>query len=319
MTVLSRTTALTAVLMVLGGAASAQTADNAVSQGSGGAQSTPTVCDQPWIKVDGNEDGFVNRDEASQAIDQQFGQIDTDGNDEITKTEWVDCLSRNRDQVSAEADRSEENFASVDQNQDGNIDAGEYREGAEQAFKQMGNAGSGASDASGNDASASDSAAAGGDQNPIIVLRRFVWLTPDEANNPGSIGDMSEDEIAGRSAANFSSLDSNGDGILDTQEWSQRSTASMSENHASARFDTMDSNASGSISRGEYAAAREATIGSETTASTNAASSGASGTSSSSASGSHADQSDSAGQASRESGSAGSEDVPVFIYRFMPM
>lgn len=320
---LLRTTAMSVALVALAGTAGAQSDSGGNSANTADqTAASQTVCNTPWANVDGNEDGFVSRDEASGAVDRQFGQLDADGNDEITKTEWVDCLSSNRDSASAETDRSEENFAEADANRDQGIDPSEYRDQVEQsyrAFHQDQSETAEADSSTATDNSSQDSASASTtDDGPIIVLRRFVWLTPQEAEDSQAMRSMSEDEVAGRAAANFSALDADGNGTLDMQEWSKRSTASaMSEGQVNARFDELDADSNDAISRSELTSAQEMRD-EETTASTTADTSASSSSNSSASAASGSGQSDTSDQTTENSDSVGA-NTPVFFYHFMPL
>ncbi len=211
--------------------------------------SAPSYCDTQWIKVDGNEDGFVSREEASNAVSSQFGQIDLDGNGQITKTEWVDCMTRTQGQQSAKTDRSAENFAQADADQDKSMTRDEFRNASQQAFDES--------------RSATDANA-----EPVIVLRRYVWLTPEESQDASSLQAMSEDEAAGRSVRTFNALDENGDKIIDDQEWSAQSAASgPSEDEANLSFNQIDKDSSNFIDAEEYQEARNDLIDATTTGS----------------------------------------------------
>ena len=269
----------TAILLATGGfALTAQAQDSSEPQLTAGS---PSYCDMPWVQVDENSDGFVSQEEATGAVDSQFGAIDADGNGEITKTEYVDCKTRTGGQAAAESSRDEQNFAEADANKDSGIDRNEFRDQARQAYD--------------------DSQSAADDEQALVVLRRFIWLTPEEARDASALNDMSADEVAGRSAMTFAALDQNDDDIIDTMEWSERSPPSrMTEEWASAQFDELDSDATGSISQDEYKSARSKMLDETTTGSTDQ--SGAS---------------ESTGdQKASESGSD-AEGVPVFVYRFL--
>lgn len=271
---LLHTTAIAAAFAAFTFGAQAQESNDAESAVQ--SASAPSYCDTRWSSVDGNEDGFVSRDEATGAMDDQFSAIDADGNGEITKTEYVDCMTRTGDQASAEADRTEDAFASVDTDGDDQISREEFRDAAKQAFEQ------------------SRSAAA--DDEAVVVFRRFVWLTPEESGQEGIHSDMSADEAAARSAKTFAALDKNSDDIIDTQEWSERSPkAGIDEEWANARFEELDEDKSGAIGKEEYRTARNQMLDEMTTASTDG---------------------DASGGASDDSASTGDQGIPVYVYRF---
>mgnify|MGYP003634015007 CR=1 FL=1 len=274
MNYLLRTTAIVAVLGGFGMAAHAQQTD----------AMDANYCDKPWAQVDGNSDGFVSESEASSAIENQFGQIDLDGNGEITKTEWVDCMSKMRGQTTAEADRSDQNFAEADVNQDEQIDRDEFRQGSQQAYE----------DAQANNAN----------DDSMIVLRRYIFLTPQESQDQTAMQTMSADEAAGRSALSFSALDSNGDDKIDSQEWSERSPKlTRDEEWASAEFDRLDEDANGSVNQDEYQSARQQMLDEMSTGST---------TKDGSAS---TQPTEASGEASSQSSNS-DKGIPVYIYRF---
>ncbi|MDN3721880.1 EF-hand domain-containing protein [Roseibium salinum] len=125
---LRRTTAIAAALSCFAFAANAQNNDQSgetASNTQAGAQAS--YCDKPWSKVDGNSDGTVSKQEASTAIENQFGQIDSDGNGEITKVEWITCMGSIDQQAAAEADRDKQNFAEADTDKDTKINREEFR------------------------------------------------------------------------------------------------------------------------------------------------------------------------------------------------
>jgi Ca2+-binding EF-hand superfamily protein len=284
------TTAMGMAIAITSGGLHAQTTDQQSSQNTASSFS----CDKSWASVDGNEDGFVSREEASGAAEAMFSQLDADGNGEITKTEWVDCRSANRDLSSAETDRSNANFAGVDANEDQQIDPSEFRSQAEESYQAFHQ-----DQSASKDSGSQTEAASSEDADPVIILRRYVWLTPEEAGSDETVANMSEDEMAGRAAANFRSLDGNGDGVLDTQEWSQSSSASgVSEDVAGGQFDTLDGDSSGAITRSEFMSYHDDMVDGSNTASTGS------------------QTSDDAGQ---DQTSASRNDMPVFIYRFLSL
>lgn len=225
--------AIAAIVGSMAFAAHAQTSAEADGQMSAGV----SFCDMQWSAVDGNDDAFITREEATGAIESEFDAIDADDNGEIGKTEYIDCKTQGLDVTSAEAERDEDSFASVDANQDKSIDREEFALSAEQAYGDSRSAGS-------------------ADEEPLLTLRRFVWLTPEEASS-GAMRDMSADEAAARAALTFDRLDENSDDIIDTQEWATTTTArGQTQAAAEAAFDEIDADASGAIGPEEYAEAR---------------------------------------------------------------
>jgi len=176
MKTLVRTTAIALAMggLAFGAAAQETTDQTSASNAQAGQQMQASFCERPWATIDGNDDGFVAPNEASGAIDTHFSQIDANGNGEITKTEYVDCLSRMSGQTAAESDRDEQSFSSLDLNGDNQVNLEEFRDSAQKAFETA------QSDNANSDA--------------VLVLRRFVWLMPEEAKDESSLKDMTTDE-----------------------------------------------------------------------------------------------------------------------------
>jgi len=243
-------------------------------------------CNQPWAQVDGNSDGMISKAEASASVENQFGQIDTNGDGEVSKTEYTDCMSRVSGQAAAEADRNEQNFAETDIDQDSKIDRNEFRQSAQQAYE--------------------DGSAQNADEDSVVVLRRFVFLTPEESQDQSKLKNMSADEAAGRSALTFSALDQNSDDSLGQEEWSERSPQiTRNEDWASANFDRIDQDSSGSISKEEYQSARQQMLDDQMSTGSTSASTSASTSGEASGSGSATQASD--------------QGIPVYVYRFWTM
>lgn len=281
------TTAIAATLGVIAASAQAQT-----SSGAGATQEPASApadrCDSEWHLVDDDSDGFVTREEADGLLKDLFTLMDSNRNGEITKTEYVDCIAQTSDDTPpAEATRDEESFTTVDANQDDSIDPEEFRTGAEQAYQ---------------DSRSSTEAQA----DPVIVLRRFVWLTPDELSS-GAHGEMSADEAAWRSAQTFQGLDTDANGRLSNDEWAQsQATPGPIEQTVASRYERLDTDGSGSVSEQEFKQAQTAMLddtdtGSVTTSGDAQADASASG----------------GAEASAPADPSGETDgIPVFIYHF---
>ena len=270
-----------AIALVMGGLAfGAQAQENQADE-----QTAQSVCDTPWTQVDSNDDAFVSRKEATAAVDKRFGSIDADGDDKIDFAEYQACITATSGMQSAKADRSEESFKQADANQDDAIDANEYRDLAEQSYDNV------------QEAQVTDVNA-----EPFVVLRRYIWLTPEEAGDAGTMKNMSADEAAGRAAWNFASLDQNNDNRVSVEEWREHTAISVTdETQLRADFDEMDADSSDSISIEEYKQAQSTKFDATTTASVDE---GASGQSGSDASGSDE--------------GLGNHGVPVYVFRFLP-
>lgn len=312
----------TAIALATGGLAIGAQAQES-SDATQTAAADQGFCETAWTKVDADSDGFVSKQEAQGAIDARFGQIDKDGDGNITRVEYVDCVTGTGAPTPAPGERTEANFQETDTNQDDAIDRDEFRDLAEQSYDST--RGASATD-TGSDTSAksdtSKSAEAQTDQSagsqseqtadagetaasgPFVVMRRYVWLTPDEAGDPQMLRDMSKGEAAARSAYTFNSLDENNDDQVSVQEWKEREPSSgMTEDWANARFDEYDTDTSNAVSQEEYKQAWQRQLDQTTTASTESNMTGGEQTS---------DQDASDGQTSASS----DQGIPVYFYHF---
>ena len=277
----------TAIALAIGGVAFGAQAQENNNQQNQQAAAGQSYCDTAWTKVDADGDGFVSEQEASDSVQARFDSIDVDGDDRIDYAEFQTCMSARSGTQSAEVDRSEENFAEADADQDDQISRDEFRDRAERSYDDVQNA---------QDAEAN--------AEPVIVLRRYVWLTPDEAQNPETFRNMSKDEAAARSAYTFDSLDRNNDDMVTADEWSQHGWDSdAAETDMQARFDTFDSDSDEEVTREEFEAAESSMLDRTETASTD----GGSGSASADTTG---DETQASGQGS---------DIPVYIYHFRTM
>ncbi len=197
-------------------------------------QSADSVCDTPWVEVDTDTDGFVSEREASAAVEKNFDTMDVDNDGYIDFAEYQTCITGTSDMQAAETDRSDENFQQADADQDQQITGQEYSEAAKSAY---------------DEAQQAETA----DTQPFIVLRRFIWLTPEEAGDAETMQSMSEDEAAGRAAWNFAALDQDNNDRITVEEWREHTADSTtSDEQVRADFDEMDTDSSDTLSYEEF-------------------------------------------------------------------
>lgn len=201
------------------------------SAGEEMAASGSDYCEREWMTIDGNEDGFISGDEATGGLERRFDAIDADGNDAITKTEYIDCKTGTGVKA-ADAGRDDATFEAADADGDGLLTRKEYGDAAATAYEE---------------AIATDD---------VLILRRYVFLTPTEADRDGALSGMAEGEIAARSVRNFSFLDGDGNGEISMSEWRvQTPRVGMTDDAATAQFSELDGDGDDEITRKEYEAA----------------------------------------------------------------
>jgi Ca2+-binding EF-hand superfamily protein len=252
------------------------------AQGDQQAQAVPggaddeNRCEIPWTQVDTDGDGYVSDQEMSQDVTVRFNVIDTDGNDRVTRAEYVYCMTGALGNMNvAEIERDEGAFAQADINSDGVIDLNEFRQASQQAFQ----------DAQSEDAGPQD----------FLVLQRYVFLTPNDAQNELKLDSITEDEAAGRSAATFNQLDQDGTGSINPSEWAEKSPeAGMNKEVAVRRFSALDADSSGDITREEFLNGFAGRLEESET---------------------HAEDSEQQAAASDEP--SGQKGAPVYLYRFL--
>ena len=242
-------------------------------------------CDAPWTKVDADGNGTVSKSEAKNHLQASFSMLDADGNGNVTRQEYRDCFVRNAD-MSEVLKREEADFSKMDANGDDEIAMNEYRDQAKDEFDKTRDLSSDATSES------------------YQVLSSYVWLTPEEAENPDTLKNMSADEAAGRSGYKFRALDRNDDDRLSKDEWTDTETPSgMNEEWADNRFDEIDADGSGTLSSEEFASWQPAMTDKTTTASTDNASQNETGDAS-------------ASDAGNTNAQSSGDEVPVYFYFF---
>lgn len=185
-------------------------------------------CALSFETSDSDGSGGITQGEWASWRDQGFASMDRNGDGEIDRDEYANCMSMGVGDQMGKADRSADNMTEADMDKDGAVSAEEYRRAAEKAQGEAGQGGDG-----------------------ILVLRRYI-LVPARASDR-EVQDMSQSEAAARSAQMFRTLDKDNDGKLTQNEWSVDNSMMADLSESTGRtFDQMDADKSGKISRAEF-------------------------------------------------------------------
>ncbi|HSO48843.1 MAG TPA: hypothetical protein VLQ68_13045, partial [Rhizobiaceae bacterium] len=221
--------ALTTAIAVAMGmtVSSAQAQETNTSSGAAASSGSSITCDNWYGRVDADGNGYISADEQRNHIESAFSALDKDDNGEVSQAEYNDCFVK-PNSMSVSADRSQDNFGELDANSDQSIDMDEFKQSSQTAFRGM-------KSGSGSGSSGQSADAGSGDADNMLVIRRFIFLTPAEGQDPSALSNLTEDEAAGRAATTFAVLDKNGDGKISSDEWTE-SSPSYSEDRAESRF-----------------------------------------------------------------------------------
>lgn len=241
----------------------------AASGGAAFAQSneSDSFCDAGYVSADTNSDGVIDKEELEKVTEAEFSSLDANNDGTVTMAEYSDCRGSWTQLASNTKTMTDADLSVLDTNKDGTIDQSEYMDKADQEYmarwgttgtdKEVrdaefapatpeGEAGDDAQDASATDAQA----------EPYLILRRMVFI-PDDSKR--TIGDMSRDEVAHRSAQMFLLLDTDRNKLIDPEEQKGESAQQASmDDMLSEDFKRADTDQSGDLSREEYAAETQA-------------------------------------------------------------
>lgn len=212
------------------------------SSGAAASSGSAITCDNWYGRVDADSNGYISADEQRSHVESAFSALDKDRDGQVSQVEYNDCFVK-PNSMSVSADRSQENFGELDANSDKSIDMNEFKQSSQTAFRGM---------KSGTGSSSGTTADAGsGNADNLLVIRRYIFLTPAESQDPSALGNLTEDEAAGRAATTFAVLDKNGDGKISTDEWTE-SSPSYSQDRAESRFKQLDADSSSALSKEEF-------------------------------------------------------------------
>lgn len=203
---------------------------SALAQSAGGIGMGP--CEAGFVGADANNDGTVTAEETKAATERAFNEMDADGSGDVSQEEYVDCGTMGAGTTSAMTDRSEENMAEVDANDDGTLTQQEFMQGASEAHEAA-------------------SAAGSPGAQPVVILRRFVFLPAQ--NGSADIREMRSDQVEGAAAQQFGNLDTNRDNRLDKSEWAQQEAVKRDLSSVlNMEFSKDDKDQSGTLDMAEF-------------------------------------------------------------------
>jgi Ca2+-binding EF-hand superfamily protein len=216
-----------------------------------GAQTAPQqqarddYCAHGFLTAQTKQDGAISKTDATQLAQREFNALDANGDGRVTPAEFRDCLTRSSTSQQlalsppASAGRDESSFQkAADAN--GIIDRPHFMMGAKNEFREM----------------MAQTAAAG--QRPVAFAHHFIVPASDESGQASSGSGarrMSENEAAARAAYGMKSLDNDGDGTVDRDEW-RAAHQGISPTRADAEFRRLNRSGNGLLTRDEYVNAR---------------------------------------------------------------
>lgn len=213
-------------------------ASPAVAQEDPPPSEVAPFCTEGYVHADTDDDRLISNEELQAAIDAEWEALDADRSGDLTNEEIVACLNLIAGTQSASTDRSAENMAEADTDADGMLSAQEFMDAAQAAY---------------DDIHSDPSLSA--DDPRMMVLRRYIVLSPDEAGGP--LSDMTSDDVAARSAQAFRDLDTNADEMIDAAEWSRQDSARRDIGaQINMRTTEIDTDRSGTVSAEEYRQSR---------------------------------------------------------------
>jgi Ca2+-binding EF-hand superfamily protein len=190
-------------------------------------------CNAGFYEADMNADDTITQEELEQAARASFEMIDADQSGEVTAEEYEECGNRTAGTRAMPSDRSEDNFAEYDTNEDGGIDQQEFMTAASEI--------------------AGDLPAEG---MPSVEMRRFVFL-PESMRQEDASG-MDAEEVAARAAIMFVVLDADSDRAIGPAEWAKQEAVKTDvADMLSMGFSEADTDQSGTLSVEEYLASQE--------------------------------------------------------------
>jgi len=78
------------------------------------------------LAVDADRNGMVSADEAAAFADMMFDRLDSDGDESLSRDDFMSMPGGTGRPMPAAASRREEHFKQMDSNNDGNVDHGEF-------------------------------------------------------------------------------------------------------------------------------------------------------------------------------------------------
>ncbi len=235
------TTSIGALITALALASPGAAQDVAAGETERAGDAAAGYC-QTGLMQNGSEGDVLTEADLTDMHQAAFAALDTDGDDTVTREEYVACLAPAMGRAAAQRNVTPDGsgplgpsgvtveFAAAE---DGQISRADYMEAAELAF-----------DGTGNE-----------EDNQVEWARAFIFIAADESEENAEVREMTRQEYAARAAMMFTRLDADGDGALSSAEWTaQEVPEADAEALAGADFDRLDTEGAGAMGREDYVA-----------------------------------------------------------------
>jgi Ca2+-binding EF-hand superfamily protein len=268
----TRTSALALVLATtIAGAQTRQQPPNPQQQASPQQQTSSQqqakedYCAHGFVTAQTQKDGAINKEEAKQLAQREYDALDAKHDGRVTPDEFKSCLTRGG--ATASASQPQRQFAQAGMSQEQSTSGAMPSSAHDDAsFEQAGPDANGTLNqrhilmAGRNEfRQMLAQAAAAGQQPPKVFVYHFIAAPDSDQSAQASSGSqgaaMSENEAAARTAYGMKTLDEEGDGTIDRNEW-RAAHQGISPAKADALFKKLDTNGDGTLTRDEYVNAR---------------------------------------------------------------
>lgn len=196
-------------------------------------ETTPNFCTNAFFPGDTNEDGMIDEGEVNELASAVFSELDLNEDGAIDREEYAACTSQRTQSMASSS--AEQDWMTLDSNQDDMVSAGEFFDGAERTYSDI------FSDAGDN----SDMA--------TTLDEPFIALADDGSEDSVDLQDR--DVYSGLAARTFSNADANDDMQLTRDEWMDRAEDHEADiSQTNQRFGEIDQSSDDRLTEEEFTA-----------------------------------------------------------------